>query len=167
MSRLSAAADSFERTLADLGITGEEEDLADAEGLGRRAALLAASDILWRRHLGPTYSSMQVRQLMRIGTRQGVSDLATRRRLLALPDAEGHVRFPAFQFTSNGRPLPGMPAILAAFAGAAASPYTVASWFVTPDALLEGETPAQWLRVGREPSVAVEAAKRYAERLRH
>jgi hypothetical protein len=167
MSRLTAAAESFERTLVDLGITGDEEELRDPEDLGRRAALLAAADVLWRKQIGRMYSSKQVRELTRIGTRQGVSDLAKRRRLLALPDADGRVAFPAFQFMPSGRPLPGLPAILATFADAVASAYTIASWFVTPDRLLQGETPAEWLRRGEEPSLAVEAARRYAERLRH
>ena len=51
--------------------------------------------------------------------------------------------------------------------GAVETPYTIASWFVTPEALLDGKTPAAWLRARRDPYRAVEAARRYAERLRH
>ena len=67
MARLATAAKSFERTLSELGITGDEENLS---ALGRRAALLAASDLVWDKQLGPLYSSKQVRELMGRGTRQ-------------------------------------------------------------------------------------------------
>jgi hypothetical protein len=63
--------------------------------------------------------------------------------------------------------LRGLGAILDEFADAVETPYTTASWFVTPEALLEDKTPAAWLRDGGEPDRAVAAASRYAERLRH
>lgn len=166
MNRLATAAASFEQALAELGITGDEEELGDPAELGRRAAVLAASDVVWRKHLGPSYSSRQVRELLRIGSRQAVSDLVKRHRLLALPTRDGRLAFPAFQFTASGRPLPGLPPILSVFADAVESPYTVASWFVTAEPLLEGKTPAEWLREHGSAELAAEAAARYAERLR-
>jgi hypothetical protein len=167
MARLTAAARSFERTLTQLGITGEEAELEDLPALGRRAALLAASDLVWHKHLGPLYTSKQVRDLMGHGTRQSVSDLAKRRRLLALPQSDGRLAFPAFQFTAGGQRLRGLERILEAFDGAIETPYSVASWFVTPEPALEQRTPAEWLRGGRSEARALEAARRYAERLKH
>ncbi len=166
MARLATAAKSFERTLSELGITGDEEELEDLSALGRRAALLAASDVIWHKHLGPLYSSKQVRELMGRGTRQSVSELVKRRRLLALPQEDGRLAFPAFQFAPGGRRLRGLEHILAAFPGAAETPYTVASWYVTPEPLLKGKTPAEWLRRGRPEAPALEAAQRYAARLK-
>jgi hypothetical protein len=164
MARLATAAKSFERTLSELGITGDEEDLS---ALGRRAALLAASDLDWHKQLGPHYSSKQVREVMGRGTRQSVSELVKRRRLLALPQEDGRLAFPAFQFGPGGRRLRGLEDILEAFHGATETPYTVASWFVTPEPLLDGKTPAEWLRRGRPVAPALEAAQRYAARLEH
>jgi hypothetical protein len=167
MASLAAAAKSFQRTLTELGITGDEEELDDLPALGRRAALLAASDLVWQKHLGPLYSSKQVRELMGRGTRQSVNELVRRRRLLGLPQPDGSLAFPAFQFGPGGRRIPGLEAILDEFADAVETPYTTASWFVTPEPLLEDSTPAQWLRRGRSKDKALEAAGRYAERLRH
>ncbi|TML53239.1 MAG: hypothetical protein E6G21_03300 [Actinobacteria bacterium] len=74
MTALAEAAKTFEQTLGELGITGDEREV-DPSALGRRAALLAASDLVWHKHLGPLYSSKQVRDVMGRGTRQSVSEL--------------------------------------------------------------------------------------------
>ena len=162
---LAEAAKTFEQTLEELGITGREREV-NAAALGRRAALLAASDVVWHKHLGPMYSSKQVREVMGRGTRQSVSELAKRGRLLALPEEEGHLAFPAFQIGRTGERLPALERILEVFDGAVETPYTVASWFVTPEPRLQGKTPAAWLRAGRPTEPALEAATRYAQRLR-
>jgi hypothetical protein len=165
MTALTAAAKTFAQTLEEIGITGREREI-DPQTLGRRAALLAASDVVWNKHIGPLYSTAQVRELMGRGTRQSVSELAKRGRLLAIPQADGRLAFPAFQFARGGKRLPAVDRILKAFSGATETPYTIASWFVTPDAALDGKTPAAWLRARRSPEPVVEAATRYAERLR-
>ena len=162
---LAEAAKTFEQTLGELGITGREREV-DPSALGRRAALLAASDVVWHKHLGPMYSSKQVREVMGRGTRQSVSELAKRGRLLALPEEDGRLAFPAFQFGRTGKRLPALERILEIFDGAVETPYTVASWFVTPEPLLQGKTPAAWLRAGRPAEPALEAATRYAQLLR-
>jgi hypothetical protein len=165
VTALAVAAKTFERTLGELGITGNEREV-DPSMLGRRAALLAASDVVWHKHLGPLYSSKQVREVMGRGTRQSVSELAKRGRLLALPEEDGRLAFPAFQFGRTGKRLPGLERILEIFDGAVETPYTIASWFVTPDSRLAGKTPAAWLRAGRPTEPVLEAAAGYAERLR-
>ena len=48
MTALAEAAKTFEQTLDELGITGDEQEV-DPHALGRRAALLAASDLVPRR----------------------------------------------------------------------------------------------------------------------
>jgi hypothetical protein len=164
MGAASTAAESFERTLVEIGLGDDRID--DPAALGRRAALLAAGDVVWTERLGPFYSTKQVREVMGIGSRQAISERVKRRRLLALQGPDGTPRFPAFQFGQDGRLLPGFGAILDVFAGAVESPYTTASWFVTPETLLAGKAPARWLRDGGDPERAVTAASRYAERLR-
>jgi hypothetical protein len=162
---LATAATAFEQALYDLGFSGDEAELGDAAELGRRGALLAVSEVVWRRRLGPLLDSRQVRELLGGMTRQAVSDLAKRGRLLALPDERECLRFPAFQFGRVGRPLLGVAEIRRIFAPAEISPYTVASWFVTPQPLLDDTPPAQWLADGRDPTLAIEAARRTAARL--
>jgi hypothetical protein len=161
---LAAAAETFEQTLEELGVS--ERELGDPEALGRRAALLATADALWSRRIGPMLRRDQVQELLGVGSRQAVSQLAKRRRLLALASDEG-LTFPAFQFSPGGRPYDAMPAILAAFEDADVSPYTIASWLTTPQRLLGRVTPATWLRRGRDPERVVEAARRSAARLAH
>jgi hypothetical protein len=162
---LATAAETFERTLQELNVS--ERALGDPEELGRRAALLAAADAVWSKRLGPTLRREQVQEILGVGSRQAVSQLARRRRLLALPTREDRLTFPAFQFSPNGRPYEAMPDILAAFDDAGVSPYTIASWFTTPQRLLGKVTPATWLRRGRDPERIVEAARRSAARLAH
>lgn len=160
-----AAAQSFQQTLEDLGLT--EQELGNPSELGRRAALLAAAEGFWSTRLGPLLNREQVQGLLGVGSRQAVSQLVKRGRLLALPTRDDRFAFPAFQFSPNGRPYESIAAILSAFEPAQLSSYTIASWFVTPKRLLRGATPAQWLRRGGDPDRALEAARRTASRLAH
>lgn len=160
---LATAATTFERTLGELGVSARE--LGDPAELGRRAALLGAADAVWSKRLGPRFTREQVQRLLGVRSRQAVSQLVKRRRLLALPTREGRLAFPAFQFSPSGRPYEAIPTVLDAFAVAYLDPYTIASWFVTRQALLRGMTPAAWLQRGRDPQRVIEAARRSAARL--
>ncbi len=165
MSHAAIAARAFEKTLEELERQDDAPDFGDPAALGRRAALLAASEAVWGRHLGPLFDMDQTRTLLNVGSRQAVSDLARRGRLLALEASGGRKLYPAFQFGPGGRPYAEVPRVLEIFAGAVESPYTIASWFVSPQDLLEGETPTAWLRSRREPEPLFEAARRVAARL--
>ena len=162
---LAAAAAAFEETLEGLGFADAEAELGDPVELGRRAALFVAANAVWQRHLGPLLDGTQVQQRLGVRTRQAVHDLVKRRRLLGLPTPSGRRLYPAFQFSAAGRPYAELSAILDQFAEAVTSPYTLASWFVTPQPLLDGETPARWLQLGRDPEQVKEAARRSAARL--
>jgi hypothetical protein len=160
---LATATEAFEQTLRELGVSGTAEaDIGDAAAFGRRAALAAAAGLLWRRHLGAMFDTRQVQDLLGGRTRQAVSDLVKRHRLLALPAADGRPLFPAFQFSGSGRPFAAVAAVLEQFRGAAVDPYTIASWFATPKALLNGQSPA-----GHDPQLVEQAARRTAARLSH
>jgi len=103
---LAEAAKTFEQTLGELGITGKEREV-DPSALGRRAALLAASEVVWHKHLGPMYSSKQVREVMGRGTRQSVSELAKRGRLIALPEEGRSPGVPRLPVRTHGRATAG------------------------------------------------------------
>jgi len=160
------ASESFREALRELGLTRRTSELGDPKELGRRAALMAAAEAAWKKHLGPLLEAKQVQELLGVGTRQAVSDLRSRGRLLGLTRQDGRVVYPAFQFGPGGRPFPELPQILELLGeGATLDPWTQASWFVSPQALLEGATPAAWLRRKREPERVVRAARRTAARL--
>lgn len=161
------AARAFEDTLRKLRVMDAGAPAETAAAFGSRAALLAAAGSLWSKHLGPLLQTRDVGQLLGGRTRQAVSDLAKRGRLLALPNEDGELRFPAFQFSETGRPYPVLAGVLRQFAEVSVSPYTLASWFMTPQALLGRKTPAWWLKTGRDPGLLTEAARRAAARLRH
>jgi len=165
---IEAATEAFGKTLRELERrSGAPELLDDPSGLGRRAALMVVAERLWGEHLGPLLEVEEVKSLLCVGSRQAVSDLAKRGRLLALDAAGGRKVYPAFQFARGGRPFPELPEILKAFDGAAETPYTIASWLVSPQDLLERQTPAAWMQAGREPDRLFEAARRSAAKLAH
>ncbi len=164
MASYALATKTFKDTLARLKLP-ELSDPAAQERLGRRAALLATSEILWDKHLGPMYGWSDVAEILgSVGTRQGVSDLAKRKRLLALPASGGSVLYPAFQFHGS-RTIPGLHEVLMEFDRAAATPWTIASWFQSDQDELGGRPPASYLAQHGFDKQAATAARRAAARL--
>lgn len=164
---IALAREAFGRTLEELEQRHSSPALVkDPAALGRRAALLVMSDSLWRQHLGSLLETAEVRVLLGVTTRQTVSDLVRRGKVLALDTAGGRKLYPAFQFGKSGRPYPEIAEILKVFSGAADSPYTVASWLVSPNPLLNQQTPAEWMRLGGDPAPLYEAARRSSTPLR-
>jgi hypothetical protein len=144
-----------------------EGALGDPSALGERAALLVVAELSRSRPLGALLDTHQVQALLSVGTRQAVSDRARRGGLLALPTTSGRVFFPAFQFGPGGRPHAALPKVLAVFAAAEVSPWTVASWFRTLQPLLDDASPADWMGQGKDEERLLEAARRTAARLAH
>lgn len=163
----SVAAKAFQETLIELGIDEADPALGDPRALGRRAALLAVAGAAWRRHLGPLLSTKQVAELLGVGTRQAVNDRVQRGRILALSTEDRELAYPAFQFGTTGKPYPAITPLLEAFAAARLSPHTIASWFVTPQAMLDDLTPARWLAEGRDTDSLLTVARRSAARAAH
>jgi hypothetical protein len=163
MSRATAeAGHAFVAALDALGLNGEEEGF-DAGELGRRGALLAASDLIWRERLGRLLSRDEVQELLGLKSRQAAHDLTKRGRLLALATQSGRPLFPAFQFDlEQGRAYAAVPPAIEHFSEARVDPYTAASWFCEPQPVLEGLTPAEWLRERRADRPLIEAARRSA-----
>lgn len=166
MGSFTAATEAFEKTLERLELP--EERLADPavqEQLGRRAALLATSEITWDQHLGPLYGWSDVAQVLgTVSSRQGINDLAKRQRLMALPASGGRMLYPAFQFR-GARTLPGLHELLVELAASGASPWTRASWFQSPQDELGGETPVAYLTAHGLDERVLGSARRLASRL--
>ena len=158
---MTRAAEAFDEALHELGL--DQRELDDEEQFGRRAALLAASELLWQRELGPMLNTSRVGELLRC-SRQAVNERVHRGTILALP-APGEFAFPLFQFTGGGQPVSGISRVMRAFTDAVETPYTVAAWLVAPEPELDGKAPIEVLRRGQTDQ-AVTAAERYAERLR-
>lgn len=119
----------------------------------------------WHRHLGRILSRRQVQAVLQLASSADVDALVEQGHLLGLPVAGNELAFPAFQFGADGRAIPVLQAILSAFGEVVASPYTIASWFVTPQPQLRRQTPSAWLRQGKDPELVKEAARRSAARL--
>ena len=161
----AAAAKAFEEALEELKLPDDAPDLQDPRALGRRAALLAASEALWSKVLAPLFDVEQAQAVLKVGSRQAVSDLAKRERILAVDGSGGRKLYPGFQFGPNGRPYPEVAQVIRIFAGVVETPYTIASWFVSPQDLLNGETPAAWMRSRNDSSQLLRAAERSAGEL--
>jgi hypothetical protein len=157
---MTRAAEAFERTLRELGF--DEAEL-EREALGRRAALLAVSDQLWERELGPLATTSQVGELLHC-SRQAVNERIHRGTILGLPALGGYA-FPLFQFTNGGQTVHGISDVIRALSDTVETPYTIASWLVTPEPELDGRKPIERLRAG-ETGDAIAAAEHYADRLR-
>jgi hypothetical protein len=121
----------------------------------------------WLQVLGPLLDIEQARDLLRLESKERVRDLSASGQLLTLDSPEGHELYPAFQFGASGHPYPEIARVIEIFTGIVATPYTIASWLVSPQDLLEGETPAAWLRSGRDREILFEAARRSAAPLAH
>ena len=151
----SAAAVEFDRTLREIGA----QDLSPEAG--RRAALSAAASVVWETHLGPLYTTREVTDLMSV-TRQAVNERVKRGTLLALPQQNGDYLYPAFQFGEDGKQRRAVRDALSVFPRGVVDPHTLASWFVSPQGLLEGRTPADWVARRRPSEPLLEAARRSA-----
>jgi hypothetical protein len=161
-SATAEAGRAFVAALDALGLNGQEEGFDPGE-LGRRGALLAASDLIWRERLGRLLSRDEVQELLGLKSRQAVHDLAKRGRLLALATQSGRPLYPAFQFDlEQGRAYSALPPAIAIFKEASVDPYTAASWFCEAQPVLEGLAPAEWLRERRADRPLIEAARRSA-----
>lgn len=123
---------------------------------------------LWREHLqdlGDLLDEHEVRGRLGSQVSRQLESWYRSGRLLGLDTSDGRILYPTFQFGSTGRPVPAVKVILEVFRGAAKSPYTVASWLVSPNSLLEQNSPVRWLSTGRSTALLEEAARRTAARL--
>lgn len=103
----------------------------------------------WEAHLGPFYDVEGVRRLLSSGsdnliTRQAVSK---RNGLLALTTRSGKVVYPAFQFDDTLL-TQGTAAVVELLPETLVSPWSVASWLMSPEPGLNGCRPVDVMKEG-------------------
>lgn len=158
-------ATEFERVLDAFDPEGTFTT-TDTERLARSAAVavIGWADV-WDDHIGPFFTAEHVRTLLSVDgrpvSRQAV---AQRTNLVVLTTGSGSVAYPAFQFRTGSVP-DGLGSVLGALSEEIVSRWTVASWLVTPNAELNGDTPLDLLEAGT-PQLAIDAARRWAVALR-
>ena len=152
--RLREVASNADAPLAD--IFGLPEILA-----ARVAAVVPAPSV-WATTIGPVYR--QATLALACGhSRQAISDLIKRRRLLALTTKDGHVVIPAFQLGEDLRPLNGIGEILQILTPDVVDEWTLASWLTARHDQLDGKSIIEHLAASGQPAQAcaiAEAAKR-------
>ena len=130
----------------------------------RRAGMIAAAGTTWRNELGPMLTSADVRTLLGDVSRQRVDELLRARRLIGPQDSGGRRQFPLFQF-EGGQPMDALVSAFWTVAEGALSEWTAASWCVAPDEALEGMSPVEWARVGKNPEHLLAVARHDSARL--
>jgi hypothetical protein len=150
---------AFLQTISEL-LGGKPLAVKDA----RRAGMIAAAGTTWRNEIGPLLTSADVRTLLGDVSRQRVDELLRSRRLIGPQDSAGRRQFPLFQF-EGGQPLDSLVAAFWTVADGAVSEWTAASWCVTPDEALEGVSPVEWARVGKDPNHLLAVARQDSARL--
>jgi hypothetical protein len=126
-------------------------------------AALVDPSTRWVEELGAFYDVEGVSRLLGGVSRQAVSK---RKGLLALTTGSGRVVYPAFQFRDRLL-APGLGEVLALLPATVVSPWTVASWLISPEADLDGSRPIDVLFEDTPAALAavLEVTRHWAYRL--
>jgi hypothetical protein len=136
---LDRTAEEFRRTLTEIG--GRPTSAADAEALGRQAAMVVLAGGAWERALGDLLTSAEARALL-----GGISREALRKRVvsgsvIALRDDAGLFRYPRWQFDPGGAPFRVVKELNEVFGDAGLDSWTLASFATTPQPELGDRAP--------------------------
>lgn len=82
-------------------------------------------------------------------SRQALADRVRRGALLACRTADGHLVYPASQFTGSGTLRPGLAGVLREFSGV--DGWAVLAWLTTPSAAFDGMCATDLLVLGGDP----------------
>jgi hypothetical protein len=112
--------------------------------------------------LGPFYDTAGLIRWLGI-TRQAVHQKVRAHQLLACETGDGRRVYPAWQFTPDGRTIPGFTAVLQTML-AATDPWTAAIWLTTPSDRLGGRSAIDVLRSEHDPEPVLVVARADATR---
>ena len=113
---------------------------ARARGASKVAAILSGADMLTARDFGPLIGA----------SHETVNVKRRRRELLGLEGATRGVKYPSWQLTDAGLPLPGLPKL---FEALGEQPWTVYRFLRTAHAELGGDTALDALKAGQVDAV--------------
>jgi hypothetical protein len=129
--------------------------------VARNAVRLAVAPILWDRHFGPMVETAEVCKVLDV-SRQAVAKAVDAGRLIALPAGRTR-RYPIWQF-GPGEIRHEVAEIIASFSEVypEVRPAQIASWAMTPQPELHGDSPADWMQSGKDLGPVLLAAERAA-----
>jgi hypothetical protein len=129
--------------------------------VAEHAARLAASETAWRAHLDLDLDTPAMARLLGM-SKQAVAKQLAEHRLIGLRTREGGWLLPAWQVI-DGRPSPALSeAFWSQVEQGGTSPWTVASWCVTPHPELDGLSPVRWTAQHKDPESLLLTARRDA-----
>jgi hypothetical protein len=157
----------LDKELAEQGIDDsalDDNDRAYAAALIRSLVTRLKTRTTWETHVGPLLNHSQVLDLTG-WTKQALSQAVRDHRVLRLDNEGAHAYLLAgFDDQAPARPLPGIKKTLQALAPADPRGWTTASWLMSPQPELGGQTPRDALLAGMGDQVAV-VAEQAAARL--
>lgn len=112
--------------------------------------------------LGPFYDTAGLTRWLAI-TRQALHQKVRTHQLLACATGDGRRVYPAWQFSSDGRSIPGLAGVLRVLLEAT-DPWTAAIWLTTPTDRLDESSAVDWVTARRELAPVLAAAQEDAAR---
>lgn len=142
------------------------EDVGGAKQLARQMLAALPTPSPWS-ELGPFYSSAKAARLLGGISRQAVADRRNRGTLFGLKTADRAWVYPTFQFDERNTVLEGLSAVLKILRESPIDEWSLASWLSSPMRSLEGRSPIEWLRLGKDRAalrtIAADAARRFSQ----
>jgi hypothetical protein len=161
-SLIEQAQREFGRTLAELGV-----ESGDATAIGRRAAMMVMAPSAWRRRLDPLITLEDARRRLRL-RKPEIEDLLRQRGLIALPGEHGTFLVPEMQLSLEAHAVfSEVPGVIAIFDEVGLDDFGIAAWLMTAQSLLDGMSPAEFLRKGHDGTLVLTAARRSARKIAH
>lgn len=115
--------------------------------------------------VGPFYGREAAAALLGVTSRQAVDRRRASHQVLGVRSADRMWLYPTFQWTGSRDGytlLPGLLDVLPLLVTPAAG-WAAARWLRTPNRVLDGRRPEQWLADGPGFAVVLDAARRHAE----
>lgn len=161
---MDAVARAVDERLAQVDRRGGElTALGDPEELAERmASALPVAAHPYDVQLGPFYDTTGVASWLGV-SRQALGDRVRRGTLLACRTLDGHLLYPAFQFSRVGEVRPGVLEVIGLMARHGVDGWTTATWLTTRSPAFDGDTAVDHLVVHRSSAAAVARVVAQAE----